>query len=96
MKSMRTVGMAVCTLIYFATIPCNTHARTSYNAIDSGYASAASPAYCQAIHQIGKIEVEHMRALFANCVKTFGTDPWIETSDITAFDDSEIPSYASE
>ena len=48
------------------------------------------------IYQIGKIEVEHMRALFARCVKTFGTDPWIETSDITAFDDSEIPSYASE
>lgn len=48
------------------------------------------------LFQIGKLEVEHARATYARCAATFGDDPWIDTSEITAFDDSEIPSYASE
>lgn len=48
------------------------------------------------LFQIGKLEIEHARATYARCAATFGDDPWIDTSEITAFDDSEIPSYASE
>ncbi len=48
------------------------------------------------LYQIGQLEVIHMRELYAKCMKTFGDSPWVDVSDITAFEDSEVPSWATE
>ena len=42
---------------------------------------------------IGKMEVEQALYLWARCWDTFGDDPWVDVSDITAFEDSEFPAF---
>jgi hypothetical protein len=37
----------------------------------------------------------HMRT-YAECLERFGSDPWVDTSDIDAFDDANLPAWAAE
>jgi hypothetical protein len=53
------------------------------------------PAHC-GLFQIGQLEVTHAKEIFARCMKTYGSDPWVDLSEITAFEDSDVPSYATE
>ena len=46
---------------------------------------------------IGEIEIRAAKEKFAACSKAFAEgEPWVDSAPITAFDDSEIPSYAAE
>lgn len=45
---------------------------------------------------LGRYEVAMAKANFARCWKTFGTDPWVDTSGIETFDSSEFPAYIAD
>lgn len=45
---------------------------------------------------LGRYEVDLAKANFARCWRTFGTDPWVDTSGIETFDSSEFPAYISD
>jgi len=42
---------------------------------------------------IGRIQARHAIDEVARCISTFGTDPWIDTTDISAFEDEGFPAY---
>jgi hypothetical protein len=45
---------------------------------------------------IGKIEVEQALYLWARCWEVFGSEPWVDVSDITTFEDTEFPAFLSD
>lgn len=45
---------------------------------------------------IGKMEIEAAQRTYAENLARFGTDPWIDTSEIDVLDDMAIPAWAAE
>jgi hypothetical protein len=48
------------------------------------------------VYDCGKVVVREMKETYMRCLKTFGADPWIDTTDIRLFDDSEFPVFITE
>lgn len=44
----------------------------------------------------GVAAIEDAKATYVRCLETFGTDPWVDTSDIEQFEDEQFPIYATE
>lgn len=45
------------------------------------------------VMDIGRIQARTAIDEFARCISTFGTDPWIDTTEISVFDDEGFPAY---
>src|SRR4051812_17668475 len=45
---------------------------------------------------IGREEIADATSLFAQCWRTYGADPWLDTSEIETFDATEFPAYIAE
>ena len=45
---------------------------------------------------IGREEIAEATHLFAHCWRTYGADPWLDTSEIETFDSTEFPAYIAE
>jgi hypothetical protein len=48
------------------------------------------------VFDCGRIVMRQAMHDFKVCMDTFGTDPWLDTSDIEMFDDSEFPPWMTE
>lgn len=48
------------------------------------------------VYDCGKVVVDQAKETFAKCVEVFGTGPWVDVADVSAFDDSEFPIYMTE
>lgn len=48
------------------------------------------------VFDIGKMEMRAGMQTFANCWRTFGTDPWIDLTPITTLDDAGFPAWLSD
>ena len=45
---------------------------------------------------IGREEIADATALFAQCWRAYGADPWLDVSEIETFDPTEFPAYIAE
>ena len=45
---------------------------------------------------IGRMEIDQAKATFAHCWEAFGTDPWLDVSEIETFDTTEFPAYIAD
>lgn len=43
---------------------------------------------------LARAETDNAKHLYQECLKTFGTDPWINTSKIEPLDDADVPPWA--
>ena len=48
------------------------------------------------VFDCGKIVVREMKQRYVECMERFGTDPWIDVTDVRAFDDTEFPVFIVE
>jgi hypothetical protein len=48
------------------------------------------------VYECGVIAMRDAQAKFAECLERFGTEIWVDDGEITAFDDTEFPSYMVE
>jgi hypothetical protein len=45
---------------------------------------------------LGRHELAEATYLFARCWQTYGADPWLDVSEIEAFDTTEFPAYIAD
>lgn len=48
------------------------------------------------VHECGRLSVRECVRQWKECYDTFGTDPWIDMSNITEFEDEQFPVWATE
>lgn len=48
------------------------------------------------ILDIGASELADAKVTFAKCLERYGTDPWVDVSDVRTFDPTEFPAYLAE
>lgn len=48
------------------------------------------------VYDCAKVVIGEAQEIYRRCVETYGTDPWIDTAPIRAFDDSEFPAFMTD
>lgn len=48
------------------------------------------------VYEVGRMAVREAIRQFDECWRTYGTDPWVDTADITEFEDESFPVWAME
>ena len=48
------------------------------------------------VMDIARIEIDEALGVFARCWKAFGTEPWVDVTDIDTFDDTEFPAFIAD